>query len=129
MSYVQAKQKHESQTEDNHNDLQCTAFECPNRWSVDKGRKLCSAHAWSEPHEWAKITQGLYSAAIVKIKRNQDPIRPLTEQEKREAIQRIHNLPPVDPKKWAYKLKDREESGEHLSQLQKKAWREALRVV
>jgi hypothetical protein len=38
-------------------------------------------------------------------------------------------LPPVDPKKWAYKLKNREEKGEHLSQLQKKAWREALRVV
>jgi hypothetical protein len=110
-------------------ELQCTAFECPNRWSVDTGRKLCSAHAWSEPHEWAKITQGLYSAAIVKIKRHKDPIKALTKQEKKEAIQRIQNLPLVDSKKWAYKLKDREESGEHLSQLQKKIWRVALRIV
>ena len=109
-------------------ELQCTAFECPNRWSVDIGRKLCSAHAWAEPHEWAKITQGLYSASISRIKPYQEPIKPLTEQEKREAIQRIHNLPPVDPKKWAYKLKAREESGEHLSLVQKKAWREALKM-
>lgn len=40
-------------------DLMCRAQGCPNRWSIDaEGRnKLCSAHAWSDPHLWPRITQ------------------------------------------------------------------------
>lgn len=36
----------------------CIATGCPNRWSVDAGKgRMCSAHAWSEPHQWPSVTQ------------------------------------------------------------------------
>jgi hypothetical protein len=36
--------------------LMCTAYGCPNRWTVQVGKPLCSAHAWADPKNWAEIT-------------------------------------------------------------------------
>jgi hypothetical protein len=112
-------------------------------WTVDKGSKLCTYHAWAESHEWPKITAWLKSKIVmgtlptfksVSGVGGHLPPRPqektaYTPDEKAAAIQKLQAMPKPDAKAWAYKLKNREESGEHLSQLQKKAWREALRAV
>ena len=125
MSYLAAKHKHQAEPE-NNNDLLCSAFECPNRWSIDMGRKLCSAHAWSDPHDWARITQEQHSARLTAIKPHYEPIKRFARHEKEEAIKRLHRLPKVDAKAWAYKLREMEQSGERLSPLQKQMWRNAL---
>ena len=36
--------------------LMCSAHGCPNRWSVNMGKPLCSAHAWADPEHWGAIT-------------------------------------------------------------------------
>ena len=45
--------------QDNLDHLMCQAHGCPNRWSVDRGSRLCSAHAWEEPHKWQKVATGM----------------------------------------------------------------------
>ena len=53
----------------------------------------------------------------------------MTEAEKRAAIEKLKLLArtPDDPKKWARRLKEREQSGERLSMVQQQMWREVLR--
>jgi hypothetical protein len=36
--------------------LMCSVNGCPNRWSINMGRPMCSAHQWSSPNEWGAIT-------------------------------------------------------------------------
>jgi hypothetical protein len=143
MSYSEAKQKHEQAQVPDRIDLLCGAFECPMEWTVDKGSKLCTHHAWAESHEWPKITAWLKSKVVmgtlptfksVSSVGGYLPPRPqektaYTPDEKAAAIQKLQAMPKPDAKAWAYKLKAREEKGDHLSLVQKKAWREALRVT
>ena len=109
---------------------QCTAHGCPNRWSISEGR-LCSAHAWSNAKDWPKITDAEITKAAQRSNRKATPAapaRPVTEAEKRAAVESFRSLARggTDPKHWAAKLKQRELDGEHLSLIQKRFWREAL---
>ncbi|NDD52642.1 hypothetical protein EBZ39_01975 [bacterium] len=139
MSYYEAKQKHEQAQMPDKFDLLCSAFECPMEWSVDKGMKLCSHHAWSESHDWPKITEWLKSKVVMgtletfkgKIEQSGylplDPYKKTPQKTIKDVLEAFKA--PKDPKAWAHKLKNREETGQKLSVIQKKAWREALRVV
>lgn len=143
MSYTQAKIKHEQAQPDERLDLLCGAFECPMEWTVDKGGKFCSHHAWAESHDWPKITAWLKSKVVMGtlptfksvsgaggyLPPRHEEKTAYTPDMKAAALQKLATWVKPDPKAWAYKLKAREESGEHLSLVQKKAWREALRVV
>jgi len=46
--------------------LMCSAHGCPNRWSVNMGKPLCSAHAWAEPEHWGAITARISARNIGK---------------------------------------------------------------
>lgn len=110
--------------------LMCQAHECPNRWSVDTGSKLCSAHAWADPSEWRHITHQEISKVITRQHATPKEVRPISEAEKRQILQNLRDVlkSPKDPKAWAHKLREREQNGEQLSGYQKQAWREALKT-
>ena len=46
--------------------LMCSAYGCPNRWSVSMGRPLCSAHAWADPTDWGVVTAKLNGLNLAK---------------------------------------------------------------
>jgi len=46
--------------------LMCSANACPNRWSVNMGRPLCSAHQWADPADWGKVTAKLNGMNLAK---------------------------------------------------------------
>ena len=112
--------------EPEHNDSFCIAKGCPNRWAVDMGSRLCSAHAWSQPHQWPRITEEQYQKPSPEAK---PAPRVYTLEEKMKALQDLRNLlkQPQDMKAWAHKLKAREKAGERLTSQQREAWRTALR--
>jgi hypothetical protein len=122
-----------SRVEDEHaadRATMCKAHECPNRWSVSTSM-LCGPHAWAPSHQWPAITDEQYRL----LAKRQDgapryrEVKPMTEAEKRAAIEKLKLLArtPDDPKKWARRLKEREQSGERLSMVQQQMWREVLR--
>jgi hypothetical protein len=129
-----AWQKQEAEPED-HNSL-CSAHGCPMEWTVEAGGRLCSYHAWDAPQEWPRITQGLKSRAVIgtlptfaKSQHKQMPdsgVR-FTIEQKRNAVNMLRNMKTEDPKAWAYKLRDREQAGEHLSAVQSSFWRSVLK--
>ena len=114
--------------QDNLDHLMCQAHRCPNRWSVDRGSRLCSAHAWEEPHKWPQITESLFYKTNSKQTDNLPPIK-FTEAEKREVIQNLRQLSSTnqDQKQWAKVLRQKEQAGENLSKIQREAWRTALK--
>ena len=54
----------ENQNEESR--LMCSAHGCPNRWSVNMGRPLCSAHAWADPEDWGAVTAKLNGMNLSK---------------------------------------------------------------
>lgn len=117
-------------------ELMCVANGCPNRWSVDAGNgRLCSAHAWAEPHQWPEITQQQQWDETERARSNAAPTpthsMPPTRQDKVEILTRLRGLFARDdqrPRDWAYALKEREESGRRVTPAQREMWRAALRV-
>ena len=127
------KAKDIEKTNEEYNRLNCIAYNCPNRWSVDAGNgRLCGAHAWADPMDWGKITAHENSKAIMGAsKAAPEPVEPFSHEEKvfvlgefKKALQAMNR----DPKAWAHRLRDREYAGENLSLYQRKTWREALGV-
>lgn len=112
--------------------LRCSAHGCPARWSSDFGRKLCTAHAWADPHHWPAVTQEQIDAETERAIRLQYPAtkppRPPMTREQRVAIaDRLRGATNAAPSKdWAYALRDREHRGELVSTAQRDAWRRAL---
>jgi hypothetical protein len=138
MSYFQAKQRAEQSKAPDSTELLCAAFDCPMEWTVDKGTRLCTYHAWAESREWPSITEWLKSRQITGElptfsnigKRYPAAYRdPLTEEQKRETIKRLKSGAKSDPRAWAYKLRQLEEQGEKLSIIQKQMWRNAIGVA
>lgn len=112
-------------------DLMCRATGCPNKWSVDMGSKLCSAHAWAEPHQWPQITQEQQDHVIDRARRagmlSAPPVQ-LSKADKIAALQEMREVfrSKPEPKAWAHALRDREQAGERLTPFQRTAWREVL---
>ena len=114
--------------------LMCTASGCPNRWSVDFGHRLCSAHNGAELHEWPEITQRLLDAETEAALRGQEPRKQATHRhysvaEKKAIGQRLRAaLRNRGGKEWALRLQAREAAGKRLNAAQKTMWRAALDV-
>lgn len=116
-------------------ELMCSANGCPNRWSVDPGR-LCSAHAWADPVRWPEITQQEQwseTDSVIANGRERSSAPTLTRADKQEILGRLRGMVrgiggSENPRAWAERLREREESGERLGDVQRHAWRDALRV-
>ena len=109
--------------------LMCQSHNCPNVWSVDGGNgRLCSAHAWADPIDWGRITASITARKITSVGSIPKPVKPVSEEDKRAIVGQFRRMMNErrDPKLWAYKLKQREEGGEKLSDIQKKFWRTAM---
>ena len=96
MSFQKATQTPEVQTE-----TMCQAHECPNRWTVDNGKRLCSAHAWANFRDWDRITQREWAAYRQRGDKNnyeamsmevKVPARKVSETEKRQIIGNLRDL-------------------------------------
>ncbi len=115
--------------------LMCKAKGCPHRWSVNAGSgKLCSAHAWSDPQDWPRITREQSDAETDRAMygspaRHKPPAAPLTLEQKRAIGAKLRQaMRNPGGRDWAYRLRDREARGEKLNQAQRTMWREALGI-
>lgn len=106
-------------------DLMCSAKGCPHRWSVDAGSgRLCSWHAWSEPHLWPRITQERLDALAERAHRAQfqtpePPPRQMSKAEKIATLQGLRDVaaPKKGKRDWAFRIVERANSGECVSPL------------
>jgi len=140
VSYSQAKAKHDATSGDDGGKargLMCAAHGCPNRWAVDAGHgRLCSAHAWADPNHWPEITQAQQWDETERARLRGEPqpaasSRRVTDPDRLRVLLRrfADHVRARDqaPKRWAWKLKEREEAYPHsLSPAQRAMWREAL---
>ncbi|ALV06681.1 hypothetical protein [Roseateles depolymerans] len=115
--------------------LMCRVGGCPNPWSVDgPAGRCCSAHAWAQPHQWARITDEQLDAQARRAMRasQEQPKprkRPMTIDEKRAIGQKLRQaIRQQGGRQWAHKLRDREQRGEKLTEAQRSMWRDALGV-
>jgi hypothetical protein len=46
--------------------LMCSAHGCPNKWTVNMVRPLCSAHQWADPADWGAVTAKLNGMNLAK---------------------------------------------------------------
>jgi hypothetical protein len=114
--------------------LMCQAHNCVNRWSVESGSgRLCSAHAWADPMDWGSVTRQEASKALVgHVSKTHEPMEPMSVEEKKYILERFKEVMQTtskDHKAWAHRLRQREKDGDRMSDYQKKAWREALKVT
>lgn len=108
-------------------DLMCSAQGCPHRWSVDAGSgKLCSWHAWSEPHRWPQITQERIDALADRALRKQrEEVKQLPRSMSHaEKMQTLRNMiaacneqAQTGRSDWAYRLIDWHKCGVRVSYL------------
>ena len=54
----------ENQNEESR--LMCSAHGCPNKWTINMGRPLCSAHQWADPADWGAVTAKLNGMNLSK---------------------------------------------------------------
>ena len=81
--------------EANDRSLMCKAHGCPNLWSCDFGEKLCSAHAYSPPHDWPRITETLRTIETERALRNgrdMAPQRPASKAEIKSALLKLKGI-------------------------------------
>jgi hypothetical protein len=93
--------KKTNQTPENENSEMCQARECPNRWTVDKGQRLCSAHAWADFKDWDRITSKEWQIYRERGDRNnyqamtmENPVnaRPVSQAEKFGILKNLRDL-------------------------------------
>jgi hypothetical protein len=120
--------------------LRCQADRCPNRWSVsheigEGARGLCSRHARIDPSLWPAVTQSILDDMAEDARRlaaapPKRPSGPPSKADRERLIAELRKLATPDtqgPRDWAYRLKARDEAGEHLSIAQRECYRTALR--
>ena len=109
--------------------LMCQAHECPNRWTVDRGSRLCSAHAWAAPEDWAAVTQKMIDLLVTPRVAEKNAPAPVSDAQKGEILARLRRRNETKSfKAWAYALQRRHEAGEPLSKQQIDSYRTALRL-
>lgn len=130
MSRFNAKRDAETVRElDADHTLMCRASGCPNRWTVDSGAPLCSAHAWCDPVHWPQVTQEQLDAQLDRARRVESAppsAKRWTHAEKTELLGRLRNsLRQRPPRDWVERLRDRERAGERLTAAQRAMLRDA----
>jgi hypothetical protein len=105
-------------------ELMCSATGCPHRWSVDAGSgRLCSWHAWSDPHLWPQITGEQLDAMADRARRNESrqyvEQKPLSRAEKIALLQSLREAiaPRKGRKDWAQRILDRVRDGFRVTPL------------
>ena len=87
--------------EQQDNSEMCQAPECPNRWTVDKGQRLCSSHAWANYRDWDAITSREWTAYRTRGDKNNyqamlEPqkvtAKPVSQSEKIKILSDLRNL-------------------------------------
>ena len=111
--------------------MQCPATGCPNRWSVSGERgRACSAHYWSEPRDWPRITQQMLDAQADLARRNSAAPRPPvpTLAEKLATLAAAAQCLQGGRTRlaWAHALRERHQAGARLTREQVQAYRQAL---
>ena len=114
MGYGDVKREIKQKMGDEPN-LICSAHGCNQKWSVNTEtvHRLCSYHAWEPASKWPGITESLSRDG------------PWQLEQKRTVDTTLF---PGDPKAWAKRLQERDQSGEHLSHTQRAMYQEALRI-
>ena len=116
--------------------LMCPAAGCPNRWSVsgERGRG-CSAHYWSNPRDWPRITQALIEAETNRARyfaaARPERLEPASMEMRKAAVAALHafvNERGRDARAWAAELQRQHHAGKRLSEVQVDAYRRALRL-
>lgn len=114
--------------------LDCQADGCPNRWSVEiDARRLCSAHAWSDPHLWPRITQEQrdYLADCARRSAGQKADTPrLSDAEKGALLRELRVIArgrDANLREWASRLLERHQGGERLTKAQIDAYQGVTR--
>lgn len=100
----------------------CAAMGCPHRWSVDAGSgRLCSWHAWSDPHLWPRITQEQLEAMADKAREHREPalVKTMSRAEKAAAVAALRKVAEqkTPRKDWARRIMERVRAGERLTPL------------
>jgi hypothetical protein len=115
--------------------LMCSAHGCPNRWSVDPGQPLCSAHYHADPITWQRVTWEQQEAETDRAYKAQLPRQPkhvqlLTREQKLDALDRMRLVcrPNPDPRAWVTRLLERQARGEQLSAAQRDALAQVARA-
>lgn len=105
-------------------ELMCAATGCPHRWSVDLGSgRLCSWHAWSDPHLWPQITGEQLDAMTDRARRNESrqPVtqKALSRDEKVALPKSLRGAigPRKGRKDWAQRILDRVRDGARVTPL------------
>ena len=107
----------------------CFAKGCPKWPSVFRqGEKgLCSAHAWSKPHQWPRITDEQLDAQALRSAmaptHHEEPTFTFTPEQRHALLKNAAALtfegkPVTDATAWAYVLRARHEAGANLTQAQ-----------
>jgi hypothetical protein len=103
-------------------ELMCAASGCPHCWSVDAGAgRLCSWHAWSDPHLWPQITQEQLESMADKARQRREPVTPkaMSRAEKAAAVAALREVAAKkNPRKdWARRIVERVRNGARVTPL------------
>lgn len=137
MTYSTAMAKLRTEADAGDQARMCAAKGCPNAWSAETGKgRLCSAHAWAEPHDWPEITQRqvwaendramAYPAADEPAELPLAPVDMALLAERLDQLHQVFRSHQPQPKAWAQALRLREERGDALTLAQRQMWRAAL---
>jgi hypothetical protein len=113
--------------------LRCRAHGCPMLWSVNFGRKLCSAHALAtDPRDWPRVTEALLAEETDRARYGPPPApngpEPMDRPHAIEALAQVRDgrlFARTLPRDWAHRLEEAERAGRPLSAWQRTCWRQA----
>ena len=129
--------------------LMCTAHGCPNRWSVDDGTRMCSAHYHAPFADWPAVTQAQQWAETDRAQaaansdlmppKVRDPGAPLlapvhaalSAEQKQRVREGFAKLIRADRggRAWALDLQVRDDRGDSITPTQRTMYRDALAGV
>lgn len=121
----------------------CRAFGCPERGTISHSNVgpagdsdwYCRFHFGVESHLWPEITRermkakdrGVKTEPLPELEVRRTSTGAIDIEHYRRALRSFAGVGAVPSKDWAWRLKQREEGGESISEVQRSAWRVALR--
>jgi hypothetical protein len=109
--------------------LSCSAHGCPNRWSIDVGSRLCTAHAGAQPHDWERVSYEQRSAVTERARRGPAKpaqIRPFTHDEKIATLKSLASVFKAKPARgWIADLQAKKDAGQYVTHAQRTMLKDA----